>query len=81
MQNHYANFDDFYVDYLKEHQNRTSRRLHFVGTSLSFVLAAIAIANYQWWLLALAFAQGYAWAWVGHFSLRRIGPRPFSIRG
>lgn len=77
MQTHYETFDAFYVDYLKEHEDPTSRRLHFVGTSLSFALAAVAIATYQWWLLALAFAQGYVWAWVGHFFFEKNKPASF----
>jgi hypothetical protein len=72
----FGNFADFYPFYLSEHANRTSRRLHFVGTSLglAFLLHAIATLN-PWWLLA-ALVCGYAFAWVGHFSSRRIARRP-----
>jgi hypothetical protein len=33
----YQRFGDFYPVYLSEHANRTSRRLHFAGSSLALV--------------------------------------------
>ncbi|EFA86296.1 hypothetical protein PPL_00084 [Heterostelium album PN500] len=33
----YTTFEDFYPFYLKEHTNRTNRRLHFVGTTLALL--------------------------------------------
>jgi len=55
-------FAAFYPYYLSEHANRTSRRLHFAGTTLGllFVLHAFATLNF-WWALA-ALVCGYAFA-------------------
>src|SRR5690606_6644707 len=55
----FASFREFYPFYLSEHANRTSRRLHFVGScfALVFLLMALVQAN-AWWLLA-ALLCGY----------------------
>jgi hypothetical protein len=73
----YKTLDQFYPYYLGEHSNRACRRLHFIGTSLALLLTATAIATQMWWLLAVAFVQGYAWAWVGHFFFEHNKPATF----
>lgn len=73
----YKSFADFYPYYLSEHSNRTCRRLHFVGSSLGLALAATAFATQIWWLIAVAFVQGYAFAWVGHFVFEHNKPATF----
>ena len=73
----YTGFPDFYPDYLREHQNRTSRRLHFFGTSLVILLLAASLATGAWaWLVILPLA-GYGPAWVGHFYFERNRPATF----
>jgi hypothetical protein len=70
-------FAEFYPFYLSEHANRTSRRLHFVGTTLSvfFLLHAFATLDFRWLLVGVV--QGYAFAWVGHFFFERNRPATF----
>jgi len=58
----YHSFGEFYPFYLSEHSNRASRRLHFLGTSLSLALAVAAINQKSWILIVLALLQGYALA-------------------
>jgi len=50
MERPFATFAEFYPFYLSEHANRTCRRMHFVGTSLSLgcIVAAFATGN-SWW--------------------------------
>ena len=74
----YKTFTEFYPFYLSEHANRTSRRLHFAGTTLGlvFVLHAISTLNF-WWALA-ALVSGYAFAWVGHFFFEHNRPATFT---
>ena len=49
----FASFREFYPFYLDEHANRTSRRLHFIGSCGALALVAFAIATRNaWWLLA-----------------------------
>lgn len=73
----FANFREFYPFYLSEHSNRTSRRLHFIGSCgvLGLVVAAIVLGN-GWWLLA-ALLCGYGFAWVGHFFFEKNRPATF----
>lgn len=73
----YRTLAEFYPFYLGEHSNRTCRRLHFIGTSLALVLMSAAVVFQTWWLIAVAFVQGYAWAWVGHFFFEHNKPATF----
>ncbi len=73
----YKTFEEFYPYYLEEHSNRTCRRLHFIGSTIGIILGITAIATANWWLLLLAFVQGYAWAWVGHFYFEHNKPATF----
>lgn len=73
----YTTLDEFYPFYLSEHANRTSRRLHFVGSSLVLGWVGVALMTLNpWWLLA-ALVQGYAFAWVGHFFFEHNRPATF----
>ena len=68
---------EFYPYYLSEHQNPTSRKLHFIGTALFFVIliAAIASESYRW-IFAVP-VVGYGFAWVGHFFFEKNKPATF----
>jgi hypothetical protein len=70
-------FADFYPHYLREHQNRTNRRLHFLGTSLVVVLLGLIAATGNWLLLVLVPVVGYGPAWIGHFYFERNRPATF----
>ena len=73
----YRTFNEFYPFYLSEHANRTSRRLHFVGTTTALALLTTAFVTQMGWLVAVAFVQGYAFAWVGHFFFEHNKPATF----
>ena len=73
----FPTFREFYAFYLSEHANRTSRRLHFIGTSIAAVLMVAALLTRLWWLLAAALLQGYAFAWIGHFFFEHNKPATF----
>ena len=73
----FASFREFYPFYLGEHSHRTSRRLHFVGTSLVIgCLVALAVTRNPAWILG-ALACGYGFAWVGHFFFEKNRPATF----
>ena len=75
--NRYASFREFYPFYLSEHANRTSRRLHFIGSCGVLVLVVVAIMQRDpWWLLG-ALACGYGFAWAGHFVFEKNRPATF----
>jgi len=73
----FRTFHDFYPFYLGEHANRTCRRLHFTGTSIAAVLLCAAVITQRWWLIGVAFLQGYAFAWIGHFFFEHNKPATF----
>jgi hypothetical protein len=73
----FRTFGDFYPFYLSEHANRTSRRLHFAGTSAAAGLIAAALCTGRWRLLAAAVVAGYAFAWIGHFFFEHNPPATF----
>ena len=73
----FSSFREFYPFYLGEHANRTSRRLHFIGSCGVLALLAVAIVQRNpAWLLA-AFACGYGFAWAGHFFFEKNRPATF----
>jgi hypothetical protein len=73
----FRTFGDFYPFYLGEHANRTSRRLHFTGTSIAVLLLVAAPVTHRWWIVGVALIQGYAFAWVGHFFFEHNKPATF----
>lgn len=77
----YPTFAAFYADYLTGHTNRTSRELHFFGSTLAlFFLIALVLTGNMVWLLAAALSF-YGFAWIGHLMFERNAPlswkRPF----
>ena len=68
---------DFYPFYLSEHSNRSCRRMHFVGSTLSLMcLAMLAVTGKpQYFLYALL--CGYGCAWIGHFVFEKNKPASF----
>ena len=74
---HYRTLGEFYPFYLSEHSNRTSRRLHFTGTSIAVLLLLAAVSTQAWWLILFALIQGYGFAWVGHFFFEKNRPATF----
>lgn len=73
----FQSFSEFYPFYLGEHNNRTCRRLHFVGSSLGigFLIVAVITLNPLWILAGLV--CGYAFAWIGHFGFEKNKPASF----
>ncbi|HTD74011.1 MAG TPA: DUF962 domain-containing protein [Steroidobacteraceae bacterium] len=78
---HFRSFKEFYPFYLSEHANRTSRRLHFAGTSIALALLIAAVVTQKFWLAGAALIQGYAFAWVGHFFFEHNRPATFKYPG
>ena len=74
---HYRTLAEFYPFYLREHSNRTCRRLHFVGTSLGLGFLVAALVTRNPWLVLAGLLQGYAFAWVGHYFFERNRPATF----
>lgn len=73
----YNSLKEFYPYYLTEHQNQTCRTLHFIGTSLLFVVLGLSIFLESYTLLWLLPFIGYGFAWVGHFFFEKNKPATF----
>lgn len=78
MEKKYTSLKEFYPYYLTEHQNPTSRVLHFIGTGLVLVVLGLAIAMEQYIWLAAIPVIGYGFAWVGHFFFEKNKPATFT---
>lgn len=70
-------YREFYKYYLTEHQNKTSRILHFIGTFLVFILLFVAIFQGWGWRWILVPVVGYGFAWIGHAFFERNKPATF----
>ncbi len=77
----FASLREFYPFYLYEHRNTTSRRLHFIGTSLLFPVLFYALFTQTWWMLLLIPVIGYGFAWVGHAFFEHNKPATFQYPG
>lgn len=73
----YKSLKEFYPFYLTEHQNRISRRLHFIGTALTLISLILFFFTLNWRFFALAPVLGYGFAWVGHFFFEKNKPATF----
>ena len=78
MAERYNRFKDFYPFYLGEHQNRTCRRLHFIGSTLVLVALAVALISGRLSWLILMPLFGYGFAWIGHFFFEKNRPATFT---
>ena len=82
----FRTFEEIYPFYLGEHANRTSRRLHVVGTTLAVAQLLLVFLTGNPWLLLSGLVTGYALAWVGHYFFEKNTPATFkyplfSLRG
>jgi hypothetical protein len=73
----FKSFDEFWPFYVKEHQKKTTRLLHFVGTTAAMGCIAGGLLTKRRWLLALAPVVGYGGAWIGHFFVEKNKPASF----
>lgn len=73
----FKSFDEFYPFYLTEHSNRTCRRLHFAGSSLTLLcMLVLLLTRNPVWIVA-ALLCGYGFAWIGHFGFEKNQPASF----
>ena len=77
MSGEYKSFREFYPDYLAEHKEKSTRRLHFAGTLLVLVILGVALwtGEARWLIAAPIF--GYGFAWIGHFVFEHNRPATF----
>lgn len=76
-QKEFKTLAEFYPFYLSEHQNLTSRVLHFIGTGLVILCLITAILFHTFHFLLAMPVVGYGFAWVGHFFFEKNKPATF----
>jgi len=69
---------EFYPFYLSQHESRSNRRLHFIGTSLVLAFILLAIVTGKYLLLLVLPIAGYGFAWLGHFAFEKNRPATFT---
>jgi len=79
-------FAEFYPRYLRDHQRRGTRVLHFIGTTAFLVLTLLAGVERRPTLLLAGIVAAYGFAWIGHFFVEHNRPATFqhpwySLRG
>ncbi len=70
-------YRDFWPHYLREHAKPATRRLHYIGTALTFAALAAGLLFNAWWLIAIPLA-GYGFAWGAHFGVEKNRPATFT---
>lgn len=73
----FETFDDFWPFYVREHSNKLTRQLHFVGTGAALATLAAATALRSWRLALVAPVLGYGPAWLSHFAIEKNRPATF----
>jgi hypothetical protein len=73
----FKTFAEFYPFYLGEHRNRTCRRLHFLGLTLTLVCLVMLFVTGRPQYLLYGLLCGYGFAWLGHFAFEKNKPASF----
>jgi hypothetical protein len=73
----FRTFEEFWPFYVKEHQKKATRILHFIGTTGAMACLAGGLLTKRRWLLAAAPVVGYGPAWIAHFFVEGNKPASF----
>jgi hypothetical protein len=73
----FGSFREFWPFYVSEHSRPLTRTLHFMGSTFSLALTAMAVVIGPLWLLAAVPLAGYGCAWIGHFFVEHNRPATF----
>src|SRR5258706_5631260 len=73
-----TNFEEFWPEYVRAHQNKLNRTLHAIGIGLALACLVAAIFKRRAWPFALAPVFAYGFAWCGHFLAEKNMRATFS---
>src|SRR4051812_37022858 len=74
----FLTFEEFWPFYVSEHAKKSTRTLHFIGTTAAMACIGAAVLTRKKWLLAVAPLVGYGPAWVSHFFIEGNKPASFN---
>jgi hypothetical protein len=74
----YGSFEEFWPFYVSQHSKKSTRTLHFIGSTLALGAVAAAIVTRRPALLLGAPLAGYGAAWVSHFFVENNKPATFT---
>ena len=70
-------FEEFWPYYVGEHSKKSTRTIHFIGTTAVMGLVAYAAVRRKAWPLLVAPLAGYGPAWFSHFFIEGNKPATF----
>ena len=77
MSDRIKSFEEFWPFYVREHSNKSTRVLHFIGTTAAVTTLGAALATRKASLIPLALVAGYGPAWISHFFIQKNRPASF----
>ena len=78
MEKKYKNFKDFYPYYISEHSHKTTKLLHFIGTTFSLYFLINFFLSFEIKFIFFSLISGYGFAWVAHFFVDKNKPATFT---
>jgi hypothetical protein len=78
METRFKSFEEFWPYYVGEHKKKSTRVMHFVGTTAAMACLAGGLLTKRRWLLAVAPFAGYGPAWISHFFIEKNRPATFT---
>lgn len=70
-------FEEFWPFYVHEHSKKSTRIMHFVGTTAAAGTAIAALVLKRPSLILVGLALGYGPAWISHFFIEKNRPASF----
>ena len=74
----YGTFEEFWPFYVSQHSKKSTRTLHFIGSTLALGAVAAAVVTRRPALLLGAPLAGYGAAWISHFFVEKNKPATFT---
>jgi hypothetical protein len=73
----FANYEEFFTFYLREHSHPRNRLMHAAGTLLGLCTVIVPFAIGHPWYALLWPVVAYGFAWTGHFLIEGNKPATF----
>ena len=73
----FANYNEFFAFYVKQHSDPRNRLMHACGTTLGIAVVVFALATGHPWFALLWIPVAYGFAWTGHFLIEKNKPATF----